>query len=230
MRTLLIDDERLARQELRRLLSVHPDVEIIGEAANIVEAQQAIERTTPDLLLLDVRMPGGTGFELLEQLDTAPAVIFTTAYDEYAVRAFEVNALDYLVKPVIADRLSVALEKVRGLLAASQKPLTQVFLREGERCWLVRTADIALVESEGNYSRVYFPGAKPLIFRSLASLEARLDPVMFFRASRKHIVNLTHIASIELDVAGNYGVKLREGQLVELSRRQSARLREMLSL
>jgi two-component system LytT family response regulator len=152
MKALIIDDERLARLELRRLLAEHPEIEIVGEAATGEEALALIPRLAPDLLFLDIQMPGMTGFDLLEHVEDLPQVIFTTAYDEYAIKAFEVNALDYLLKPIPPARLAGALAKVRP---RSGKPrLEQVFVREGERCWIVRMADIFLLESEGNYTRV----------------------------------------------------------------------------
>lgn len=230
MRVVIVDDERLARSELRRLLGAHRDVEIVAEAGDVACAVRQVREAAPELLLLDIQLQGGTGFDVLEQLDVAPPVIFTTAYDAYAVRAFEVNALDYLMKPIIPERLAGTLDKVRAERRRSAAPLSQVFVREGERCWLVRTNEISLLESEGNYTRLYFGADRPLILRSLQALEARLDPAVFFRASRKHIVNLTHVRSVDLEPSGGYVVKLTNGQFVEMSRRQSAKLRETLSL
>lgn len=228
MRAIIVDDERLARVELRRLLAAHPDVEISGEARNVSEAETLVSEHTPDLLFLDIHMPGGTGFDLLERLDDAPRVIFTTAFDEYAVRAFEVNALDYLLKPIAPERLAAALARVNRPSATTR--LEQVFVRDGERCWFVRVAEIFLLESEGNYTRVYFGGERPLIRRSLTALEQRLDPAMFCRANRKQILNLAWIEKADLNVTGGLSVMLSGGQIVEISRRQSERLREILSL
>ncbi len=239
MRALIIDDERLARSALRRLLSAHPEVKIIGEAANPDEAIRAIEKTSPDILFLDVEMPGGSGFDLLEKLEDVPAVIFTTAYDEYAVRAFEVSALDYLVKPITAPRLAAALGRAQKALAAILKERSniedastvhQIFVRDGDRCWIVRLADISLLESEGNYTRLHFSGNAPLIFRSLTAIEQRLSPATFFRANRSQIVNLSWIEAAENDTDGRLSIKLRNGKQVEVSRRQSRSLKELLSL
>lgn len=228
MKALIVDDERIARQELRRLLAAHPEVEIAGEARSGQEALELIPKLAPDLVFLDIQMPGMTGFELLERLDDVPQVVFTTAYDEYAIRAFEVNALDYLLKPIAPARLAAALARVRP----RQTPLRlkRVFVRDGERCWILPVADIRLLESEGNYTRVYFGQERPLIPRSLAALEARLDPNLFFRAGRKHLVNLKSVERVDSGVAGNLVVTLRNGPAVAMSRRQSARLREALSL
>jgi two-component system LytT family response regulator len=235
MKALIIDDERLARAELRRLLAAHPEIEIAGEARNGAEALTLIGSLTPDVIFLDVQMPGMSGFELLEQLDEAPQVIFTTAFDRHAVQAFTANALDYLLKPIAADRLAAAVAKLQRVAhrtpSATVKPLLdRVFVRDGDRCWLVQLSDIVLLESEGNYTRLFFGKDKPLISRSLATLEERLDPTLFFRASRQHMVNVKAIEKVDTNVAGNLIVTLRGGHAVEMSRRQSLRLREVLSL
>ena len=228
MRALIVDDERLARAELARLLAAHPDIEIAGEARNGEEALEQIARLDPDLVFLDIQMPGMTGFDLLERLEDVPQVIFTTAYNQYALRAFEVNALDYLLKPIAPARLAQALSRVRPRPRGAR--LEQVFVRDGDRCWIVRVPDIFLLESEGNYTRLYFANEHPLIRRSLNALEAQLDPALFFRAGRKEILNLKWIEKVNLAVSGGLTVILRGGRTVEMSRRQSARLREVLSL
>lgn len=228
MKALIIDDERLARAELRRLLTAHPEIEIAGEACNGDEALALIAQTSPDLLLLDIQIPGKTGFDVLERLDDVPQVIFTTAYDAYAIKAFEVNALDYLMKPIAPARLAAALSKVRPRSGPTR--LERVFVRDGDRCWIVALPDIFLLESEGNYTRVCFNGQRPLIRRSLNALEAQLDPGVFFRANRQQILNLKWIDKVDLGVAGGLSVTLRGGRAVEMSRRQSGRLREILSL
>ena len=228
MKALIIDDERLARLELRRLLAAHPEVEIAGEARSGTEALEMIADLAPDLIFLDIQMPGMTGFELLESLEDVPQVIFTTAYDQYAIRAFEVNALDYLLKPIAPERLAAALARVHPRSETAR--LDQVFVRDGERCWIVRLPDIFLIESEGNYARLYFGNERPLIRRSLNALEAQLDPAMFFRADRKRIVNLKWIEKVDVGISGGLLVTLRGGRTVEMSRRQSARLREAMSL
>jgi two-component system LytT family response regulator len=228
MKAVIVDDERLARVELRRLLAAHPSVEVSGEARDAKEALALIPKLAPDLLFLDIQMPGMTGFDLLERLEDMPQVIFTTAYDQYALKAFEVNALDYLVKPIAPQRLAAALERVRPRV--QPRRLEQVFVRDGERCWIVRLPDIFLLESEGNYTRVCFGNERPLIRRSLNALERQLDPETFFRAGRRHILNLKWIEKVDLGVAGGLVVALRGGRTVEMSRRQSERLRERLSL
>lgn len=228
MKALIIDDERIARQELKRLLSAHPDIEIVGEANTGEQALELIPQLAPDVIFLDVQMPGMSGFKLLEHLDDVPQVIFTTAYDEYALKAFEVSALDYLVKPVAPARLSAAIAKLHP--RQDRVRPERVFVKEGEHCWLVPVSDIFLLESEGNYTRLHFGNERPLVCRSLAALEERLDPAVFFRAGRKCILNLKWVEGVETGVGGNLIAKMRNGKNVELSRRQSIRFREALSL
>ena len=243
MKALLIDDERLARNELRRVLAKHPQIEVIGEAADADEARARIAALTPDLVFLDIQMPGDDGFALLESLEAPlPQVIFTTAYDEFAVKAFEFNALDYLMKPVDPARLAAALEKLPvraggavGSPAPRQRPgrlapEDKVFVREGERCWFVEVRSIRLMESEGNYTRVHFNDAQPQLFRSLNAMEVRLDPRAFFRANRRQIINLAWIDRIEPWFSGGLLVHLKGGPKVELSRRQAQAFRERMSL
>ena len=228
MTAILVDDEELARYELRRLLRKHPEVEIVGEAEDAEKALRMIAELRPDLLFLDIAMPGSNGFELLESIEgNLPEVIFTTAYNQHAIRAFEVNALDYLLKPIAPERLATAISRLDG--APRAKPLAQVFVRDAERCWIVRVADIFLFESEGNYTRLCFGSDRPLIRRSLNALEQQLDPQVFFRANRRQILNLNWIENVRLGV-GRLLVTLKGGVVVELSRRQSEELKARLSL
>jgi two-component system LytT family response regulator len=239
MKTLLIDDERLARNELRRLLVAFPHIEIVGEARTAQQARELIGSVRPDLVFLDVQMPGETGLELLESLEPpAPRVIFTTAHDEFAVKAFELNALDYLLKPVDPARLATAVARLedRPGCAPSAAPTGQlgnedkVFVREGDRCWFVEVRTIRLLESEGNYTRVHFADAQPQLFRSLNAMEERLDAKFFFRANRRQIINLAWVEKIEPWFSGGLLVHLKGGAKVELSRRQAQEFREQMSL
>ncbi|MEY2836547.1 MAG: hypothetical protein RLZZ557_2209 [Bacteroidota bacterium] len=240
---IIIDDERLARSELRKMLAEYPEVEILGEAANADEALNMIPDMNPDLIFLDIQMPAKTGFELLEELDKVPAVIFTTAFNDFAIRAFEVNALDYLLKPIDPKRLSDAIQKLLLLDEREINPLEgrnefrhlltesdQVFVKDGEKCWFVKLAEIRLFESVGNYARVFFGTNKPLILKSLNSLEERLDTKTFFRANRKHIVNLRMIEKVEPFFNGGLLLEIRGGEKIEVSRRQAVRFKEMMSL
>ncbi|HEU4901379.1 MAG TPA: response regulator [Flavisolibacter sp.] len=245
MRAIIIDDERLARTELRKLLQEFPEVDVVDEASNAEEGVQKIEAQNPDLIFLDIQMPGKTGFEMLQELDHAPTVIFTTAYDDYALKAFEVNALDYLLKPIEPKRLADAVEKVKKLHTGNgeatggsswAEPLRllgeqdQVFVKDGDRCWFVRLSDVRLFESVGNYAKVFFGNNKPLILKSLNALEERLDPKSFFRANRKHIVNLQAIEKVESYFNGGLLLELKGGEKIEVSRRQTVKFKEMMSL
>jgi two-component system, LytTR family, response regulator len=239
-RALIIDDERLARTELKKLLLDFPEIEVVGEATNATEGISKIESLNPDLIFLDIQMPGKSGFEMLSQLDHSPYVIFVTAYDEYALKAFEVNALDYLMKPVEPKRLADAINKIklkeeqdmpaaistRGLLTEND----QVFVKDGERCWFVKLSEVRMFESVGNYAKVFFGAHKPLILKSLNALEEKLDDKIFFRANRKNIVNMRMIEKIEPYFNGGLLLELTGGEKVEVSRRQAVKFKETMSL
>jgi two-component system, LytTR family, response regulator len=239
LKAIIVDDERLARTELNKLLKEHTEIDVIAEASNVQEAIEKIEELNPDLIFLDIQMPGKTGFDLLEELDKAPHVIFTTAYDEFALKAFEVNALDYLLKPIEPNRLAEAIHKLK-LAEEKEEQLNnarsilgdkdQVFVKDGEKCWFVRLGEIRLFESVGNYARVFFGTNKPLILKSLNALEDRLDPKVFFRANRKHIINLNMIEKVEPYFNGGLILDLVGGDKVEVSRRQTVKFKEMMSL
>lgn len=243
IKAIIIDDERLARNELKKLLMDYPEIEVVAEAANVGEGIEKIENLNPELIFLDIQMPGKTGFDLLSELDKTPHVIFTTAYDEYALKAFEVNALDYLLKPVEPKRLADAIQKLHLQEEREQSNGTtenvnrstlyeqdQVFVKDGERCWFVKLNEIRLFESVGNYAKVYFGPNKPLILKSLNALEERLDEKMFFRANRKHIINLRLIERIEPYFNGGLLLELKGGEKIEVSRRQTVKFKEMMSL
>ena len=240
IKAIIVDDERLARTELKKLLAQHPEIVIIDEASNVEEGVEKIDLARPELIFLDIQMPGKTGFDLLSELEKAPKVIFTTAYDEFALKAFEVNALDYLLKPIDPKRLADAIQKLqaeieleRASLSGNQRgPLSesdQVFVKDGEKCWFVKLQDIRLFESVGNYAKVYFDTNKPLILKSLNALEDRLDDHVFFRANRKHIINLHWIEKIEPYFNGGLLVELKGGEKIEISRRQTVKFKEMMS-
>lgn len=257
LEVLIVDDERLARAELRRLLDAHDDVTVVGEAATADAAESALAAERPDLLLLDVQMPGADGFDLLRRLDAVPEVVFATAYDEYAIDAFEVSALDYLVKPIDPDRLADTLDRVRHRLASAHgasdsdpdgasddasgdastdgsperlTPNDQVFVKDGDRYFLVRLKDVRLFESEGNYTRIYFDDGQPLVHRSLSYLEERLDPASFFRANRQYILNLAWVDDLEPWLGDRIIAKVDGAPDVEMSRRRSRTFRERMKL
>jgi two-component system, LytTR family, response regulator len=240
VRAIVVDDEPLARRELRRLLAEYPNIEIIAEAGNAIEAAREVEQLQPDLLFLDVQMPGPSGFDLLERLEYLPRVIFTTAYDQHAVRAFEVNALDYLLKPIETVRLAEAVARAQAAAAAhgaggppliNREPLLErLFIREGARCWFVPLAEVKLMSAEGNYVRLFWNEHSPLLARPMSSLERRLDPRRFFRANRGQIINLELITGVELGLSGRIHVQLRDGPEVQISRRQARLFRQQTSV
>jgi len=225
MKVLVVDDEPLARREMRRLLAAFPWVEVVGEAGNIDEARARIEELTPEVVFLDIQMPGGTGFDLLTQLDRVPRIVFTTAYDQYAVKAFDVNALDYLLKPIEPERLATALRKVlaapSAAIATPDTPLEQLFIRDGPRCWFVPLREVSVFTAEGNYARLLWGKERPLLGRSLTALEEKLDPRRFFRANRSQIVNLDFIQQVEAGAGGRLHVQMQDGPEIEVSRRQA---------
>ena len=237
MKALLVDDERLARAELTRLLDKFPEIEIVSEASNGKEAIELIEEHKPDLVFLDVQMPGMTGFEVLEHLHVVPNIIFVTAYDEYALKAFEVNALDYVLKPIELSRLEKAIEKVNSKSHKDDAPAnqelnheSQIFIKDGEKCWFVKLDKVRMFESEGNYVRLYFDDSKPMILKSLNSLERRLNNKEFFRISRKYIINLSWVEKVEAWFNGGLRVTLKTGEKLEISRRQTSRFKEVMSI
>lgn len=241
MRTIIIDDERLARSELKKMLQAFPEIEVVEEASNANEAIEKIELLQPDLVFLDIQMPGKTGFEMLTELDTVPKVIFTTAFDKYALKAFEVSALDYLLKPIDQKRLEAAIKKVYIGDAKENKEeegfsnnemltdKSRVFVKDGDRCWFIKLSEVRLFESVGNYAKVFFNSYKPLILKSLNALEERLDPKIFFRANRKHIINLQAVEKIEPYFNNGLLVELKGGEKIEISRRQTVKFKEKMS-
>ena len=237
MKALIVDDSKLARQELRHLLKDFDDVEIVGEAENAEIALEKLDKLSPDILFLDIQMPGKNGFQLLQELESAPEVIFVTAYDEYALEAFEHNALDYLKKPIRGDRLAAAIEKAASNLLARKRRAgedklglsDQVFVKDGENCWFIELSQIRLFQIDGNNTKVFFENEQPLIPKSLSYMEQRLSEKYFFRANRQEIINLKWVEKIEPWFSGTIKAYLKGGEEVEVSRRQSIRFKELMS-
>ncbi|MDN3584460.1 LytR/AlgR family response regulator transcription factor [Mucilaginibacter flavus] len=229
LRVLIVDDERLARDEMKRALANFPDFEIVGEAANADEARRLIGLNRPDLLLLDVQMPRESGFDLLETIAHVPEVIFITAYDQYAVKAFEANALDYLVKPVREERFAKTIAKVRYKLniGAADK---QLFVKDGDKCQFIKLSELYLIESMDNYARLYFNNQKTYLKRSLNQLEEKLDAAMFFRINRAQIINTNFIKQISPLPGGKLSISLKTGELLEVSERQSVKFKTLNGL
>ena len=236
-KTIIIDDERLAREEVKRALENYPDFEIIGEASNADKAKDLIENTHPDIIFLDIHMPEKSGFDLLDELGTVPQVVFTTAYDQYAVRAFEVNALDYIVKPIREERFAKAIEKIKKELANAEKEAPapfllhrKIFIKDGEDCYFIPLSSISLIESLENYARLHFDGKPVMIKRSLNLLEKKLDPSLFFRINRSQIINTDYITKIHPYFNHKLQITLSTGETLEISNRQSAKFRKWNSI
>lgn len=249
MKALIVDDERLARLELTRLLAENGKVEVVAEAENGDQALALLATHKPDVIFMDVQMPGKNGFETLMAMhEPRPAIIFTTAYDEFALKAFEFSAVDYLLKPIDPERLEHAIEKINspqnhseaddddeGLQTAipfrkTLGPEDQVFIKDGDKCFFIRLGQVKYFESVGNYVQLHYEGGRPMILRSLNALEERLDENSFFRASRKHIVNLKRVEAVEPYFSGGLLLKMQGGDKIEVSRRQASRFKDLLSL
>jgi two-component system LytT family response regulator len=241
IRSIIIDDERLAREEIKLMLQEFNEIEIIGEAMNGDEGIQLIKELKPDLIFLDVSMPGMTGFEMIKQLPEIPNVIFVTAFDDFALKAFDVHAVDYIVKPIEAERLREAIAKIdskedfvseiSNTPSRAARPLSikdRVFIKDGERCWFIEIEKIRKFESEGNYVKIFFDTFKPLVLRTLNSFEERLHPEDFFRASRKHLVNIHWIDTVENWFNGGLLLTLKDGEKIEVSRRQAIKFKDEL--
>jgi two-component system LytT family response regulator len=236
IKTLLIDDEPLALAELKTMLQKHADIDVIDTAANAKEAVEKITLLKPQLVFLDINMPGKSGFEMLEELEEAPHVIFVTAYDRFAIKAFEVNALDYILKPVNTDRLIEAVEKVKKQISMVQKNEQKlsiekrIFIKDGELCFFVPLADVVLIESVGNYARVYYQNKKPLLHKSLNYLEEKLPETHFFRTGRQHIININFIKNIHPFPNNTLRVEMQNGATIEISQRQSVKFKELMGV
>lgn len=224
IRVLIIDDERAARNEIRRLLAGYPDFEIIGEAVNADDAIKMIGELIPDILFLDIQMPEKSGFDLLGLLDQVPPVIFTTAYDQYAVKAFEVSALDYLVKPIREERFEKAIVQARQRLGKTD-PAGQIFVKDRQHYHFIQWSSVYLIESMDNYARIFFGDKNVFLKSSLNQLEEKLNSSIFFRINRAQIINRQYIEAITT-VDGRLKITISTGAQLEVSERQSAKFRQ----
>ena len=235
----IIDDERLAREELKMLLQAIEMVELIGEASSGEEAKRLLPSLEPDILLVDINMPGMNGIEFVKGLNNPPYVIFVSAHEDHAISAFSVGAFDYLLKPINPNRLKESFNRILQdeqdeWDSVKEQPLEKkkltitdkVYIRDGDKSWFVSLTDIRLFESDGNYVKVHFHQNKPMLLRSLNSFQELLDPHFFFRANRKHIVNIEWISSVETWFNGGLMVELKTGEKIEISRRQAIRFKE----
>lgn len=235
-KVVIIDDERLAREEIKRYLVNHSEFNIVGEANHADEGKKLVETKKPHLIFLDIKMPEKSGFDLLDELTTIPEVVFTTAYSEYATKAFDVNALDYLVKPIREERFIRAIEKVKKELtnlkgkqsgfSAHQK----IFIKDGEKCFFIPLKDIRYIESLENYARLHFNENKAMIKKSLNSIEEKLDSTVFFRINRNQIININFINDIIPGFKGKLKIAFESGETFEVSSRQSVRFKNWNSL
>ncbi len=238
IKAVIVEDSRLARNELKELIKKHPEIEIVGEAENVDSGVELIQETNPQLLFLDINMPEKDGFELLEMLDEVPITVFTTAFDEYAIKSFEYNALDYLLKPINNTRFAAAIEKVKAKINAQEEVATtqttlteqsQIFIKDGEKCWLVKIGNIAHFEIVGNYTRVYFDGENPMLYKSLNQIEEKLPSTVFFRANRQQIINTNYITNLVPWFNGKLKLTMTDGTEIEVSRRQSYLFKDKMS-
>lgn len=242
MKAVIIEDELLARKELKLLLKAHPEIELLGEAGSPTTGLRMIAELEPDLLFLDIHLRGGTGFDLLAaSMSKRPQVIFTTADPDFALQAFDFDAADYLVKPISPDRLAHAICKVRGIV--ENEPFSsggnrterldrsaRIFLRDQNKSRYVPITEIALIESEGNYSRIHVGKESSLIHRALSAIEERLPEDCFFKANRAQIINLEAVTSVEPWFSNSLRATLTNDAVVELSRRASLVFRETQGL
>jgi len=237
IRAIIVDDEPLARQVLRELLDDHPEVEVLAECKNGFEAVKAVSELPVDLLFLDIQMPKLDGFEVLELLDRPVPTIFVTAYDEYAVKAFDAHAVDYLLKPYTPERLAEAISRVEGRIpppdiAAAARPedqyLTRIVIKDGADIVIVPEADVDYVQAEDDYVSVHAKGRSHLKHQTMASLEASLDPAHFVRIHRSAIVRLDRVKRIELHTKDRYVAILSDGTVLPISRAGHKKLKAVL--
>lgn len=239
LKAVIVEDSRLARNELKELIKEHKEINLLGEAENVDDGYTLITETKPDLLFLDINMPEKDGFELLEMLDEVPIIIFTTAFDEYAIKSFEYNTFDYLLKPINQKRFSQSIKKVTEKVTDNPLPEVknentlsldkQIFIKDGEKCWLVKLQDISMFEIVGNYTRVFFENNNPLINKSLAQIEEKLPEDVFFRANRQQIININMVKKVVSWFNGKLKIEMNSGEEIEISRRQSYIFKEQLS-
>jgi two-component system, LytTR family, response regulator len=243
LKVVIVDDEHLARRMVREYLAAMPDIDVVGECANGFEAVKAVSDLQPDVLLLDVQMPKLDGFEVLELVGRDVAVVFVTAYDQYALRAFEVHAVDYLLKPFSSDRLRAALERARERigrgeavaaqeLTASARPQPgyagRILVRDGPRVHVLPVEKIDSVQAQDDYVAFQCEGKEYLKEQTLAELEALLDPAKFVRIHRSYLLNLDWLARVELDARDNRVAILKDGRRLPVSRAGYTRLSSLL--
>lgn len=248
MKAIVVEDSRLAREGLVRMLKDYPQLKVVGQADHPSTALTLVNETRPDVIFLDIHMPGGTGFELLEKLNYLPHIIFTTAYSEHAIRSFDFNTVDYLLKPISKERLTVAIHKLLARTESNdaehtdhsdkeknqlvKEPLeahSKILVKDGDHCFLIQLYTIRYIESQKNYVQLFFENNKAFVKKSLNSIEERLPKSLFFRVNRQFIVNLQEIRRIEESISDGYIIRMSDGKELEISRRNAIELKELLS-
>lgn len=252
MKAIVVEDSRLAREGLVRMLKDYPELTVVGQADHAGSALTLVNETHPDVIFLDIHMPGGTGFDLLEKLSYLPQIIFTTAYSEHAIRSFDFNTIDYLLKPISKERLTIAVNKLLARTNTNNNdtdtedetpsdndknqtvkdPLeghSKLLVKDGDHCFLIRLDTIRYIESQKNYVQLFFENNKAFVKKSLNSIEARLPKSIFFRANRQYVVNLQEIRRIEESISDGFIVTMSDGKELEISRRNAIELKELLS-
>jgi two-component system LytT family response regulator len=246
MKVAVVEDSEFAREGLVSMLSVYPDLELICSADHPDAALESLSETPADVLFLDIHMPGRSGFDLLASLNYSPLIIFTTAYTEYAIRSFDFNTVDYLLKPISRERLDQAVDKLRqqfSALANSEQEQvyperaqeqvlemsSRLFIKGKDKCYLVELRDIRYFESCKNEARAFFGENRAFVKRSMNQLELRLPEKYFFRANRQYIVNLQAVKSIEESISKGFSLIMSDGKEIEISRRRASQLTEIMS-
>ena len=235
-KAIIIEDEQYAAIELKRMLLSYPEIEILAVADSVQKGITAINELKPQFIFLDVNLNGESGFDVLDKLDDVPLVIFVTANDRYAIKAFQISAVDYILKPVDPSRLDEAVTKIKKTInhISTQNARLdidkRIFIKDGEQCFFVKLSEIYQIESIGNYARVYFANNKPMIHKSLNYLEEKLPDNYFFRASRQFIVNINFIENVTPFFNNKLMVKMKNGGKVEISQRQSIRFKELMGI
>lgn len=231
-KTLIVEDSRLAQNELVTLCQPYSSIEVVGKAKSVTEALDLIEQLKPDLLLLDINLPDGTGFDLLDEISWVPQVIFTTAYDEFAIKAFELNALDYLLKPISEKRFNQAIEKLPiDIEPTTNKTIDhKIFVKDNDKCWLIDIQQVRYFQSQGNHCQIHFGEHKPMVYRPLNQIEQRLPVNQFFRVNRSHIININFVKDIEAYGQSGLLLTMDDDTEIDVSRRHASHLKQALSL
>ena len=235
IKAVIIEDSRLARKELREMLKAFPRISIIGEAGSASEALELIRLLNPELIFLDIHLPGKNGFEILQELDKVPAVVFTTAFDQYALKSFDYHTIDYLLKPIVSDRLELAIAKAEMFLKTTSSFVKKeklgsgdrIFVKDGTKCCFVKLEDIRYFESRGNYTQIHSGRSRPLMLKTLQQVADTLDEQQFLRINRQQIINVNFVSNSKGLIGGRLSLNLITGETFEVSRRQANKIKEL---